>query len=57
VEEEDGEPEPEVEPNFAEAREVLVKVKSFFCAHSNSNGDLPLERNDNWSAMGTLVVM
>jgi hypothetical protein len=35
VEREDSEPEPEVVPNFAE---VLTKVKSFVCAHSNGDG-------------------
>jgi hypothetical protein len=39
VEGEDSEPKPEVVPNFAEAQEALVKVKSFVYAHSNSNGD------------------
>jgi hypothetical protein len=36
---EDSEPEPEVVPNFAEAQEALVTVKSFACAHSTSDGD------------------
>jgi hypothetical protein len=36
-EEEDG--EPEVVPSFAETREVLIKVKSFFYAHSKSDSD------------------
>jgi hypothetical protein len=36
---EDSEPKPEVVPNFAQAQEVLVKVKSFVYAHSNSSGD------------------
>jgi hypothetical protein len=35
----DSEPEPDVVPNFAEAREALMKVKSFVYAHSNSDGD------------------
>jgi hypothetical protein len=38
-EEEGEDSEPKVVPNFAEAQEVLVKVKSFVYAHSNSNGD------------------
>jgi hypothetical protein len=36
-EKEDG--EPEVVPNFAETHEVLMKVKSFFYAHSTSDSD------------------
>jgi hypothetical protein len=36
-EEEDG--EPEVVPSFAEMHEVLMKVKSFFYAHSTSDSD------------------
>jgi hypothetical protein len=35
--EEDG--EPEVVPSFAEMREALMKVKSFFYAHSTSDSD------------------
>jgi hypothetical protein len=35
--EKDG--EPEVVPNFAEMHEVLMKVKSFFYAHSTSDSD------------------
>jgi hypothetical protein len=31
--------EPEVLPNFAEKHEALMKVKSFFYAHSTSNSD------------------
>jgi hypothetical protein len=33
-EEEDSEPEHEVVPNFAEAHEALMTVKSFVYAHS-----------------------
>jgi hypothetical protein len=36
-EEEDG--EPEVVPSFAETHETLMKVKSFFYAHSTSDSD------------------
>jgi hypothetical protein len=36
-EEEDG--EPEIVLNFAETHEVLMKVKSFFYAHSTSDSD------------------
>jgi hypothetical protein len=36
-EEEDG--EPEVVPSFAETHEALMKVKSFFYAHSTSDND------------------
>jgi hypothetical protein len=36
-EKEDG--EPEVVPNFATTYEVLMKVKSFFYAHSTSDRD------------------
>jgi hypothetical protein len=36
-EEEDG--EPEVVPSFAETHEALMKVKSFFHAHSTSDSD------------------
>jgi hypothetical protein len=36
-EKEDG--EPEVVPNFAETHEALMKVKSFFYAHSTSDSD------------------
>jgi hypothetical protein len=36
-EEEDG--EPEVVPSFAESHEALMKVKSFFYAHSTSDRD------------------
>jgi hypothetical protein len=36
-EEEDG--EPEVVPSFAETHEALMKVKSFFYAHSRSDSD------------------
>jgi hypothetical protein len=36
-EEEDG--EPEVVPSFAETHEVLMKVKSFFYAHSTSDNE------------------
>jgi hypothetical protein len=36
-EKEDG--EPEVVPNFADTPEVLMKVKSFFYAHSTSDND------------------
>jgi hypothetical protein len=36
-EEEDG--EPEVVPSFAETHEALMKVKSFFYAHSTSDSD------------------
>jgi hypothetical protein len=36
-EKEDG--EPEVVPNFAEMHEALIKVKSFFYAHSTSDSD------------------
>jgi hypothetical protein len=42
VEEEGGEKEdgePEVVPNFAETHEALMKVKSFFHAHSMSDSD------------------
>jgi hypothetical protein len=35
--EKDG--EPEVVPNFAETHEALMKVKSFFYAHSTSDSD------------------
>jgi hypothetical protein len=35
---EDTEPEPKTVPNFADAHEVLMKVKSFVYAHSNSDG-------------------
>jgi hypothetical protein len=38
MEGEDSEPKPEVMPNFAEAQEALMKVKSFVCAHSHSGG-------------------
>jgi hypothetical protein len=41
--EEEGEEEagePEVVPNFAETHEALMKVKSFFYAHSTSDSDL-----------------
>ena len=37
VEKEDG--EPEVVPNLAETHEALMKVKSFFYAHSASGSD------------------
>jgi hypothetical protein len=36
-EKEDG--EPEVLPNFAETHEALMKIKSFFYAHSMSDSD------------------
>jgi hypothetical protein len=36
-EEEDG--EPEVVPSFAETHEALMKIKSFFYAHSTSDSD------------------
>jgi hypothetical protein len=36
-EEEDG--EPEVVPSYAETHEALMKVKSFFYAHSTSDSD------------------
>jgi hypothetical protein len=39
VEGEDTKPKPEVVPNFAEAHEALMKVKSFVYAYSNSDGD------------------
>jgi hypothetical protein len=35
--EEDG--EPEVVPSFAETHDALMKVKSFFYAHSTSNSN------------------
>jgi hypothetical protein len=31
--------EPDVVPNFAETHEALIKVKSFFYAHSTSDSD------------------
>jgi hypothetical protein len=37
-EEEGEDTKPEVVPNFAEAHEALLKVKSFVYAHSNSDG-------------------
>jgi hypothetical protein len=37
VEKEDG--KPEVVPNFAETHEALIKVKSFFYAHSTNDSD------------------
>jgi hypothetical protein len=46
---EDSEPAPKVVPNFAEAHEALMKVRSFVYAYSNSNGDrdsvISLERS------------
>jgi hypothetical protein len=46
-EKEDG--EPDVVPNFAETHKALMKVKSFFYAHSTSDSDresvLGLERS------------
>jgi hypothetical protein len=39
AEEEREDTEPEVVPNFAKVHEVLMKVKSFVYAHSNSDGD------------------
>jgi hypothetical protein len=37
LEKEDG--EPKVVPNFVETHEALMKVKSFFYAHSMSDSD------------------
>jgi hypothetical protein len=46
LEGEDGEPEV---PDFAKAHEALVKIRSFFYVHRNSDGDrdcvLSLERS------------